>query len=137
MNKENLIATIFVFSVIIYALYIHIPYKPTSLILRLKSKLALVDPKFANYDIRESTKSSYTENKTTIYICCKDPQTGAYYDDNILVYVCLHECAHVLSSKYGHDDQFKNIFKNLLTKAKQVGVYDSRYSIPRNYCGLK
>jgi hypothetical protein len=137
MNKENLIALVFIFLLIIYVVYLHLPYKPTPLIMRLKYKLSLVDPKFAKYDIRESSSSSYTENKSTIYICCKDPKTGLYYDDDVLIYVCLHECAHVLSSRYGHHDQFKEIFRNLLDKARQVGVYKRGTIVPKNYCGLK
>ncbi len=112
------------------------PYVPTPLVLNLKRKLALVNPRFSNYDIRESN-SSFTENKSTIYICTRDPKTGKYYSDNTLIYVCLHECAHVMSQDYGHHNEFKNIFNQLINKSIKVGVYNPNIPIPPTYCGIK
>ncbi len=111
-------------------------YIPSPIILKLKYKLALVNPKFANYDIREGN-SSYTENKSTIYICTKDPKTKQYYSDNTLIYVCLHECAHVLSQDYGHHEEFNRILKQLIEKAENAGIYNSSIPVPKTYCGLQ
>ncbi len=111
------------------------PYVPSPLIMRLKYKLARVNPKFIRYDIREGN-SSFTENKSTIYICTRDPKTGQYYSDNTLLYVCLHECAHVLSQDYGHHDEFKNILNQLIQRAINARIYNPKIPIPRTYCGI-
>ena len=117
---------------IVYIIYKNRKYNPSSLILRIKYKLSMVEPKFFNYDIRESSDSSYTENKSTIYLCTKDPKTGITYDDNILIYVALHECAHVLCENYGHDEEFKKKLSMLI-----IGIYNSNIPVPSDYCGLK
>lgn len=112
------------------------PYKPTPLIMHLKNKLALIHPKFRYLDIREGS-SSYTENKKTIYICTRDPKTNMVYDDNILLYVCIHECAHVLVPEYDeHGPKFKAMMDHLLKKAIAAGIYDPSIPIPPTYCGL-
>lgn len=114
------------------------PYRPSPIIKRLKYKVSLVNPKFASYDIREATEGSYTENKTVVYICTKDPETKKYYTDNTLIYVTLHECAHMLDKTFNdaHDEKFKKIFKELLDKAEAIGIYNPKIPIPPTYCGL-
>ena len=112
------------------------PYKPTPIIIHLKRKLGMIHPKFIYLDIREG-KSSYTENKKTIYICTRDPKTKQYYDDNTLIYVCLHECAHVLVPEYdNHGTKFKAMFHHLLKKAITKGLYNPLIPISNTYCGL-
>jgi hypothetical protein len=111
------------------------PAKEHFLILTLKERLSLVDNTFAGIDIRESN-SSYTEDKKIIYLCLKN-EHGEHYSMNTLVYVTLHEIAHLLNHKnYGHTPEFNKIFNSLLCKAMSMGVYDP--SIPHNdwYCGV-
>lgn len=113
------------------------PPPPPDIIKEIKYRISYVDPRFEHFDIRESTSSSYTEDKTVIYICTKDPKTKQYYDMNTLVYVCLHECAHMISKKYdGHGDEFKKILSKLVQIAKMRGIYDPRIPVPDTYCGL-
>ena len=133
--RNIFVIVIIIAIIIIIAICIQKPYKPTPLILNLKRKLALVNPEFGNYDIRESD-SSYTEDKATIFICTKDPKTKQYYSDNTLIYVCLHECAHVMSKDYGHHDEFKKIFHSLVNRAISYGIYNPSIPIPRTYCGM-
>lgn len=135
LNNYFLYTLILLFLFVLF--YKNKPYKPSPLILKLKYKLGLINSKFLNYDIRESKDSSYTENKSIIYICTKDPKTQQYYDDNILLYVCLHECAHCLSIDYGHHEEFNKILKSLTEKATILGIYDPTVKIPSDYCGLK
>ena len=136
-TRTTSIYILIIFAVIV-SLYVLFkkPYTPSPLIIRLKHKLARVDSRFINYDIREGG-SSYTENKSTVYICTKDPGTGMYYSDNTLLYVCLHECAHVLSEDYGHHEEFNKILEKLIKKATMVGIYNPNVPIPKTYCGLK
>ena len=78
-------------------------------------------------------EKSYTINKEKIYICLKD-DNGEYYDNNMLIYVLLHECGHVLCDEIGHTEKFHNIFEELLKEATEMGIYDPKKPIDMNYC---
>ena len=80
--------------------------------------------------------SSYTENKKTITLCIRDPQTKQYYDRNTIMYVALHELAHTVSKKHGHGDEFKENFTKILKDAQLRGIYDPHRPIPQNYCPI-
>ncbi|NDH86936.1 hypothetical protein EBY67_07775, partial [bacterium] len=80
----------------------------------------------------EDTKS-YTINKSKIYLCLRD-ENGEYYDKNMLVYVTLHELAHVLCDEVGHTDKFRLIFKNILEQGVQMGIYNPNIEPIDNYC---
>lgn len=109
------------------------------IISHLKNKLSIVDPKIVTFDIRENSSESYTNNKDTMYICTIDPKTKEYYSDNTLIYVILHEWAHVLDPNHdpSHDgDTFKMIFSTLLTRAKNLGIYNDKIPLPKTYCSV-
>ena len=76
---------------------------------------------------------SYTINKENVFLCLKD-ENGEYYSMNILMFVTLHEMAHVLSTTIGHDKNFNNIFDALLKKAAEMGIYDPTLKMDENYC---
>ena len=52
----------------------------------------------------------------------------------MLVYVGLHELAHVLCDEIGHTDKFYAIFDKLMDKAEEIGVYDRNIPVVDNYC---
>jgi len=80
-------------------------------------------------------KKSYTINKKDTYICMKDKKSGEYYDDNILMYVLIHELAHSINTKnIGHTKEFHEINNELLKLATEEGIYDPSVNIPLNYC---
>lgn len=103
-------------------------------ILRVKNKLVTIFPDLENVQIIKSD-SSYTINKKKIYICTE--YEGRVYDDNMLVYVMLHEFAHVLCKTIGHGEEFLIIFGSLLNKAEQYKLYDPEKPKPSNYCNVK
>jgi Zn-dependent peptidase ImmA (M78 family) len=77
---------------------------------------------------------SYTINKENIFMCLKD-ENNKYYDDNMLIYVLLHELAHVLNHHdVGHTEMFHTIFDALLDKATEMKIYDPSIPLVRNYC---
>lgn len=78
---------------------------------------------------------SFTINKRVIHLCTKD-RTGKFYDTNSLIYVVLHELAHVLCREIGHTDAFFKINKALLNHAEHRGVYNSAKPFVNNYCPL-
>jgi beta-lactamase regulating signal transducer with metallopeptidase domain len=99
---------------------------------QLRSKIATAIPEIENVKISGSNKS-FTINKKHVYICTKD-ENDEYYDDNMLIYVILHELAHVLCDEVGHTEKYKNIFRELLDRASRGGVYDPNKPPIDNYC---
>ena len=81
-------------------------------------------------------KKSYTINKKKIHLCLFD-EHGNYYDKNMLIYVTLHELAHVRCDEIDdkeHGEKFHSIFNDLLQKAIQHGIYNPNKPLIRNYC---
>ncbi len=80
-------------------------------------------------------EKSYTINKEKVYMCLKNSTKGGeYYDEQTLVYVLLHELAHVLCPNVGHTKEFQEIFDALLDVAVKDGIYDPKSVIPLDYC---
>lgn len=100
---------------------------------QVRSNFAMIDPKHASIPLRIGD-SAYTENKEVITLCLTDPDTNTYYDINTIMYVALHELAHVVSSSQGHGDEFKKNFADLLKRGAELGIYDPRKPIPAQYC---
>lgn len=98
----------------------------------LKNKLSSAIPEIRNIKISGSNKS-FTINKKEIFLCLKD-DNNEYYSDNMLVYVLLHEVAHVLCDEIGHTDKFKDIFRSLLRRAELDGLYDPLQPPVDDYC---
>jgi len=76
---------------------------------------------------------SYTINKEKVFLCLKDKK-GNYYDINTLLYVTLHELAHVMCDEIGHTSKFNKIFDELLSEASKLKIYDSKKPIVQDYC---
>lgn len=79
---------------------------------------------------------SYTINKKIIHLCTKEPRSGKYYDKNTLMFVVLHELAHVICDDIGHTDNFSIINNALLNHAIKCGFYDPSKPFVENYCTL-
>jgi len=102
----------------------------------IRERLTLIHPEFGKIPLRLTTDGAYTENKAIIYICIHDPRTNTTYSMNMLMYVAIHELAHVISKSHGHGDEFKKNFSLLLKHAENKGVFDSSQEIVQNYCGV-
>ena len=104
---------------------------------RLKQNIGKIDPSYSRVRIVEGFKGANTKNKKVISICLRNPETGDFYSENTLMYVLLHELAHVISPTYGHDENFKERMNRLLSQAEKLGLYHPDIPIPRIYCGVK
>jgi hypothetical protein len=121
----------------LYVIYVvALPQKKESFVITdLKEHLSVINPDFKDLDIRESD-SSYTEDKSTIYLCLRD-EKGEVYPLNTIIYVALHEIAHYLNrTDYGHTEKFQEIFNDLLCKAASKGIYDPSKPHSSFYCGV-
>lgn len=79
---------------------------------------------------------SFTINKKTIHLCTRNPKNGRSYDMNTLMFVVLHELAHVLCKDIGHTPSFELINWSLLSYAVDRKFYDPSKPFVKDYCTL-
>jgi hypothetical protein len=99
----------------------------------IKDSLIRLHPRAGSIELFEG-KKSYTINKKRIYLCLKN-KNQEYYDQNMLMYVAIHELSHVLCDEIGHTPKFNRIFREQLERAAELGIYDPDKPIVRDYCG--
>jgi predicted metal-dependent hydrolase len=120
--------------------YLKIKYPENRNVLRLASR-------FSPDNIIENAKDtgyvSYTMNKGQHIALClrsRDNFKKFYNNENVLVYVLLHELTHVMEEKYNpkHEADFGDLMSFLVNEAALFGVYKpvdfSRN--PVQYCGI-
>ncbi len=104
-----------------------------------------LNEKLKNTKIQESTDNgiytSYSINKGEQIVFClrsRKNNNGKLHDLNLLMYVVLHEMAHVACPEYGHTELFKDIFAFLTTEAVKISIYNkiNFKNDNREYCGL-
>lgn len=85
--------------------------------------------------------TAYTVNKGELVLVCLDKRDNDYklHTINTLMYVAVHELAHIGSVSNGHTQEFKSVFKSLLGHATRLGLYQYiDYSkVDETYCGIK
>lgn len=85
-----------------------------------------VDSKYPAFSINKGQK---------IYICVRDNNTGKVSKDiNTVMYVMIHELAHVMTKSIGHTEQFWENNNFLLKKAKKFKLYSENNN--KKYCGI-
>lgn len=98
----------------------------------LKKILDPVHPIIKDLDLYKD-KKAYTLNKKKIYLCLYD-KDGKYYPQSTLVYVLLHEVAHMLNTKdKHHTPAFYAEFDRLLARATELGVYNPAMGVDESY----
>ena len=79
-----------------------------------------------------STGVGYTINKKDIYICTMKVD-GSPEDDEVIMYVLLHEIAHAICPvSVHHDDLFLETFATVLANARRAGI---SYREEKRICG--
>ena len=63
----------------------------------------------------------------------------SFVEKNVLLYVAIHELAHLMTDEIGHTPKFWTNFRFLLTEAVDIGIYVKvDYSKkPADFCGIK
>lgn len=90
----------------------------------------------------QSPDTSYSENKgQKIVVCLRDKTKPPQYpviDQNTIMFVMLHEMAHLMTETIGHTSEFWNNFKRILQDAIQLGIYQpvNYAQRPTPYCGM-
>tara|TARA_B100000927_G_scaffold233824_1_gene194161 strand:+ start:148 stop:723 length:576 start_codon:yes stop_codon:yes gene_type:complete len=105
---------------------------------RLKDRL--YDVKIEESPMEEGV-SSYTINKGELISMCvrHKKKNKNFHDYQTLLFVLIHELAHVASISKGHNREFMTNFKFLLEHAVESKMYYAQdYSnSPITYCGVK
>jgi hypothetical protein len=102
--------------------------------------------RFQPDNISESTPNnkytSYSVNKGQKIVFClraKGTKDEALVEENVIMFVAIHELSHIMTESVGHTDEFWNNFRILLRVAVQLKLYKNRdySSNPADYCGTK
>lgn len=88
-----------------------------------------------------SEYTAYSENKGEKLAFClnkNNNNNNNLIDQNTLMFVAIHEIAHIMTLSVGHTDEFWQNFKFLLENAVELGIYEpiDYKKNPKNYCGM-
>lgn len=84
--------------------------------------------------------TSYSVNKgEQLVFCLRSRKNNKLHDINLLMYVVLHELAHIACPEYGHTELFKKIFYFFVITAVNIKLYRKKdyFISPEEYCGLE
>lgn len=83
--------------------------------------------------------TSYSVNKgEELSLCLTSKKTKELHNINLLMYVVIHELAHIACPEIGHGPLFKKIFKKLLEESIKINIYnyEDYNNNPLEYCGM-
>jgi hypothetical protein len=114
--------------------------KPTQLLVERYRPESILENSVTSKD------TSYSENKgEKIVICLRDkndPPAYPFVDMNTVMFVVLHEMAHLMTAELSsgkHTPEFWGNFRRLLEDASRIGIYTpvNYAKSPVDYCGMK
>ena len=91
-------------------------------------------------NVPNSAYTSYSENKgQKIVFCLRSKKTDKLVDINTMMFVGLHELAHLMTHSIGHKPEFWENFRILLRISIRLQLYKCvNYNIEsKDYCGTK
>ena len=97
------------------------------------------NPEYITENIPGSVYVAYSVNKgEELSLCIREKDTEKFIDDNTIIFVAIHELAHIMTPETGHTPLFWDNMKYLLEKASSQGIYmPINYSeSPVEYCGM-
>lgn len=98
-------------------------------------------PEKLSESIPKANYTSYSVNKGEKIVFCirsKD-EKEELVSINTIMFVAIHELAHVITKSIGHTDEFWNNMKFLLKKSIKIGIYHQHdyKNNPIPYCGTE
>ena len=89
----------------------------------------------------DAEHTSYSVNKgEKIHLCLRqrEGQNENLVEENVMVFVALHEMAHVITPSLGHGPDFWNNFGWLLKQSEALDIYHYQdfKAQPVTYCGI-
>lgn len=103
----------------------------------------ILKSRYGKYPLSEteptSTMVAYTSDKAEIALCMVDIATNTLEDKNTLMYVFIHELAHMAINHIGHPPEFWDAFREICKVAVSIGIYRSEDYAEKstNYCAMK
>jgi predicted metal-dependent hydrolase len=89
----------------------------------------------------DAEHTSYSVNKgESVHLCLRQRDgSEKLVDPNVMMFVSLHEMAHMITESIGHEPEFWNNFGWLLREAEQRNLYKPTNfkSHPVTYCGVQ
>ena len=90
----------------------------------------------------DSEHTSSTVNKgESIHMCLRQREGSdeSLVDENVMMFVALHEFGHVCTESVGHEPEFWNNFGWLLKEAEKIDIYHYQdfKGHPVAYCGVQ
>jgi predicted metal-dependent hydrolase len=105
--------------------------------IRLKKNF---NPRAITEGTENSQYTSYSVNKGEKIVFCLRSRDGKMklIDENVLMYVAVHELGHLMTKEVGHTASFWMNFKKILTHAIDIDLYDrvDFAKSPHRYCGI-
>ena len=99
------------------------------------------DPHQVGETLPTSEYTAYSENKgEKLAFCLNTTKHGTkLIDSNTLMFIALHEMAHVMTESIGHKEEFWKNFKFLLQNAVDIKIYTpvDYKNDPQQYCGIE
>lgn len=81
--------------------------------------------------------TSFTIDKARVVLCIRQ-SNGDFVPRPVVMYVAIHELAHILTKSVGHTDEFWSNNARLVKAAKEIGIYEDQNfdETPVSYCGI-
>lgn len=119
--------------------YVHEKYPTQDNVIRLHEGF---NPQKIMETLPTSEHTAYSENKGEKLAFClnkKNEDNTQLIDENTLMFVAVHELAHVATKSIGHKSEFWENFRFLLSEAKDAGLHNPQdyKKSPQEYCGMK
>jgi len=105
---------------------------------RLKNKY---NPNTLSETEENSKYTSYSLNKGEKIALCirKKGHSKEFIEDNTIMFVAVHELAHIMTESVGHESEFWDNMAFLLEKANELNIYNPVDYSENNvdYCGME
>ena len=107
---------------------------------RIKRLIKNYNPNNISESMKSSIYTSYSVNKgQKLVICIKEKDLEeTLIDMNTIMFVVIHEIAHIITKSIGHTDEFWENMKFLLKISISLGIYQevNYKQKPQEYCGI-
>jgi len=96
------------------------------------------NPETLSETVPGSKYTSYSVNKGEKISICLRHKDNSYMKINTVIFVTIHELAHIMTLSVGHTKEFWDNMKYILEQAEKIGLYvPVDYSIHNeSYCGM-